>query len=383
MNKLIVLAFASLVVALTSCEKEIRNIADIKEIPPVDNSDNGPKPIVITPIDINQQGFEFMDKIQGHWVGQNMVINQEYPWFAFDFRANSPSQVLGMFEGGSMGNLFNSFFVTDYEDTRTIMVRNGGILNSIYRTSYFVLDSIASTGQGDYYRFVDAQGSTNSMWMELMFKGDSLSFNAYTSKLGVSFPPSRHMTFKGKKENLILAQTAAAAVNYPQNTPAWNFSNGFVKDDFYLNAGDTVAKSATFLTQGNFSIETLAALAKDPFTITDHPYLSRLGVTINRNSQIDNTVLFLNLSKDPLTDANGYFIFQNFGSVLLFPELVATASYQEFTYLHPGTYYVTVIADTNGDGLPSPGDITHAAQQITINPEQQQYITIDNINVQN
>lgn len=379
MNKLTVIIFASLAVMLTSCEKEIRNIANITE----QTSDSTLTPIDIKPVDINTKGFELLEHMQGHWIGYNMVINNEYSWFAFDFRANSPSQIHGIYEGGTIGNLLTSFFVTDFKDTRTIMARNGGLLNGIYRSSYFVLDSVSSTADGDFYRLVDAEGSTNVMWMELMFKGDSLNFNAYTGQLGLSFPPTRHMTFKGKKENLFLAQAAATAVNFPQNIPTWDFSNEFTKSDFYLNQGDTAAKSASFLSQGNYDVETLAFMSRDPFIITDHEYLAYLDVTVVRNALINNQKLFVNLSIDPLTDTNGYLIEQNFNSILLFPELSETSNLLKFTYLHPGDYYITVIADANGDGYPSAGDVTHVSQLITISPEQQHNITIDNINIQN
>ena len=78
----------------------------------------------------------------GHWVGKMKLMGKPIDWFAFDYRPISPSHIHGIFEGGSMGNLFTSFFVADYKGTKTIMARNGGILSGFYRTSYFVLDKI-------------------------------------------------------------------------------------------------------------------------------------------------------------------------------------------------------------------------------------------------
>ena len=54
-------------------------------------------------------GFEFLEKMQGHWVGSMLIIADELDWFAFDFRATAPSQIQGIFEEGTIGNLFNSF----------------------------------------------------------------------------------------------------------------------------------------------------------------------------------------------------------------------------------------------------------------------------------
>ena len=48
----------------------------------------------------------------------------------------------GIFEGGTIGNLFTSFFVADFKGRRMLMARNDDILNGIYRTSYFVLDQV-------------------------------------------------------------------------------------------------------------------------------------------------------------------------------------------------------------------------------------------------
>lgn len=372
--------FITLIAVLASCDDDVRNIANITTPPPP----TGPVDIEIKPTDINEKGFEFLEKMQGHWVGQNRVIADDFDWFAFDYRANAPSQIHGIMEGGTMGNLFTSFFVTDFKDTRTLMARNGGVLNGIYRTTYFVLDSV-SYDDGDFYRFVDAEGSTNTMWMELRFVADSLYFNAYTSRLGIIFPPTRHMTFKAKKEHLELAQAAAQAVGFPQNTPAWDFSDGFIKE--HLNAAEG-AKSATFLAHdqtGTKDVFTLAGESGDPWTIDQHQHLAVLQIDIERTPEMQDKTMWINLSKDPLTDEYGYFgeTFDPFNTVLLFPELTNNESQFLVTYLHPGDYYVNLTVDMNGDGFVGPGDVTHAQKSITIEVEGQQQITIDNINVQN
>ena len=362
-----------------SCEKDVRNIVEVT--PPEEPS---PTPEEVKPVNVNEQGFEFLEKMQGHWIGANRIIADDWDWFAFDYRAIAPSQIHGIFEGGTMGNLFTDFFVADFKGTRTIMGRNGGVLNGIYRTSYFVMDSVRHDTDGDFYRLVDAEGGTNTMWMELRFTGDSLYFNAYTSRLGLIFPPSRHMTFRAKKEHPELAATAAAAVGFPQNVPAWDFSQGFNQDYLYAEPG---AASATFLAYDETNtkdIFTLAAESGDPYTISDHPYLGYLQIDVVRNPDIEGRTLMINLSRDVLTDSNGYFhSVEAFNTILLFPSLVGTEDQFLVTYLHPGTYYVNITADMNDDLFPSQGDITHPPQVITIEPEGQHQITIDNITVQN
>lgn len=349
-----------------------------------DTTDPTPTKRPVTPTNINVDGFDFLSKMQGHWVGKNRVIADDFDWFAFDYRAISPSHIHGLFEGGSSGNLLTSFFVTDFKNTRTIMARNGGLLNGIYRSSYFVMDSVRTNTDGSkYYRLVDAEGGEDVMYMELCFKADSLFFNSYTSRLGLMNLPTRHMTFKAKKENADLSQMAAAAVNFPQNVVAHDFSGGFNKDNFYLNQGETVPKSASFLNQGTSDVFTLAAGSGDPYTISDYPHVGYLTVDITRNSAIDSVPTFLYLSKTALTDSQGFMQTNAFNDLLLFPELIATQDAFTFTYLHPGDYYVTVIADKNGDGFPGSGDITHPSQTITITSGGQQQITINNITVQN
>ncbi|WP_299552365.1 hypothetical protein [Seonamhaeicola sp.] len=363
---------------------EIRNIAGTK---PADPSDPGTVTDV-NPIDINQKGFEFLEKMQGHWVGTNLVITTEYPWFGWDYRAISPSHIFGIHENGSAGNLLTSFFVSNYKGKRTIMARNGGVLNGIYRTSYFVMDKAENRADGNYYRLVDAIGGDDIMYMELRFPKatDSLYFNSYTSNLGDRIP-NRHMTFKGVKMHPELAQEAKVATGFPQNIVETDFAAGFDPDYLYVKDGITKANSATFLArQNNNDVFSLAEESGDPFTIIDQPRLGYLLVKINRGNNIPpNQSLLVYLSKDAITDDFGYLVDDSeaFNTFLQFPSLTTGENEFLFTYLHPGTYYVTVVADMNNDNAPTEGDITHRKQMVILPPEGQEEITIENINVQN
>lgn len=338
----------------------------------------------VVPINVNDQGIDLIEKMQGHWVGTNRVLSFNYEWFAYDYRAISPSHVHGIYEGGSMGNLLTSFFVADFKGTRTIMARNGGVLNGIYRSSYFVLDRVQSDNQGDYYRLVDAIGGAEIMWIDLLFNGDSLSFDAYTSNLGQRPTPTHHQAFRGKREHLALAQASASDVGFPQNTSSWDFSGGFNRDYLYIAAGDPEPRSATFLAQDQTNeVFPLALASGDPFRIDQHPHLAQLLVNIDSNDSIAGKGLFLFLSIDPLTNPTGSFLWTGFDSVLLFPELSQGESEFQITYLHPGDYYLTIVADANDDQTVSPGDITCISQSVSIAPESQNQITVSNINIQN
>jgi hypothetical protein len=380
------MTLAMLCVVVFSCSTDdIRNIAG----PTGGTNPNPPLSTEVNPFDINVDGFDFLEKMQGHWTGTNRVIADDYDWFGFDYRANSPSSVHGIFDGGSMGNLLTTFYVADFKGKRTLMARNGGVLSGIYRISYFVLDKVENDN-GKYFRFVDAKGGANTMFMELRFKNvggvDSLYYNAYTSRLGLQAPASRHMTFKGMKTDVELAQTAAQEVNFPQNTPAWDFSAGFVEENLYVNPGDTEAKSASFLAQSETNdVFNLSFESGDPWRIDQQPHLGILNVVIERNDAIQDKNLILYLSKEPLVDEFGYFVSDPnaFNSVLQFSDLTSGESEYLYTYQHPGDYNVCVVADMDGDGAISDGDVTHANQTITVDSEGQHEINITNINVEN
>ncbi len=371
------MAIVLMICFIQSCDIEIRNIAEDPNMPntPVTSGK-------VEPIDIHEKGFDLLDNMQGHWIGANRVIADDWDWFAFDYRPISASHIFGIFEGGSLGNLFTSFFVTDYKDTRTIMARNGGLLNGIYRTSYFVLDSVEYENNSSFYRLVDAEGGTNTMWMELRFVEDSLYFNAYTSGLGQRLP-TRHMTFRAKKEHLQLADAAANDVGFPTRDMAWDFSDGF--NQAHIQAADG-AKSATFLAQDiNKDVFQLAQESGDPWTIEEIPYLGYLHLDIKTHAEIDDANLLVYLSIDPLTDEFGYFTnLEAFNTILLFSDLIPEHDQFLISYLHPGSYYVNVTADLDGDGLPSTGDYTHAPIEITIEPGSfNNQLKIDDITVQN
>lgn len=328
-------------------------------------------PPTIVPVDINEKGFDLLEKMQGHWVGKMNLMGQNIPWFAFDYRAISESHVHGIFEGGTMGNLFTSFFVTEFNGRRTIMARNGGLLNGIYRTSYFVLDEVRYTSGESYFRLIDAYGGEGIMWMELTFKGDELFFNSYTSRFGTFPKPKKHMQFQGTKMHEELAQAAAQATGFPKNTIALDFSGGLPDPDW----GDIgPITSASYIWESTkLSLSELAKLAKDPYPIGTIPYLSQLSIELEKSSEIQEDKVLVYLSMEPLTDENGkmyaefgYIEEDRFNGVLMFPELINTQNEFTFTYLHPGEYYLTVVADKDASGYISKSDVSSVSKKIVI-----------------
>ena len=346
------------------------------------------KPPTIKPVDVNTKGFELLQNMQGHWVGSLYLMGTNYDWWAFDYRAIAPSHVHGIYEGGTIGNLFTSFFVTEFQGTRTIMARNGGILNGIYRTSYFVLDQVKTAGGKSAYRLVDAYGGKNIMWLELTFSGNQLELNAYTSRFGLSGHPKKHMSFKGERLHTELAAQAARKVGFPKNVVDFTLPRDFPKSDWGSEVPQT---SATYMWQeAGRSIEELGRLAKDPYRIEQMPHVASLTVTVERTAKTSGKKLLLYLSREALTDRRGKFR-TRFGylreellnGILSFPEIAPNRNTFKFTYLHPGDYYLTVVADMDGDGFPGPGDMSHPVRPIKVAPESHTMVAISNLDMRN
>ncbi|MEM6280376.1 MAG: hypothetical protein AAF733_12920, partial [Verrucomicrobiota bacterium] len=308
-------------------------------------------------------------------------------WMAFDYRAISPSHVHGIFEGGTIGNLMTSFFLADFKGTRTIMAKNGGILNGIYRFSYFVLEDVRKRGRKTTYRFVDAYGGSDIMFMELAFSGNSLEFVAYTSRLGLK-APSQHMRFNAKRKRPEIAAAAAEAVGFPQQVLDFKFPDPMPTPTW---AEEYPLTSATYISEEpGKSLQELSELSKDPRGMDKMPYLSQLNVSIQRNAETEGKKLHVYLSQKALTDEKGKFITRGryirmdlLDTLLLYPELGSKTSEFNFTYLHPGRYFLTVVADMDGDGYPSPGDITHPVREIVVEPESAMSLEVTDLNVKN
>lgn len=352
-----------------------KNLSNQKFIPPV-----------IKPVAVDKNVFRFFEQMQGQWVGKMTLMGRKIPWFAFDYRPIAPSHVHGIFEGGTMGNLFTAFFIANFKGTKTIMVRNGGVLNGFYRTSYFILDKVNITAQESYYRFVDAYGGKDIMWMELRFKGNRLKFNSYTSRLGVYPKPRAHMLFTARKTNLELAKKAAAKVGYPKNVAEKNFPKGLPLPNWGAKY-PTVTSASYLWRDASLSVEKMAKLSTDPYRIDQIPYLSTLALKFAPQDQAKKIHVYL--SKEPLTDINGklkmaygYIQRKVMDQVLLFPEIRNPKKFL-LTYLHPGEYYLTIVQDNNNDYIPSRGDMSSKSQKIIIKPKSRQSIIVNRCNVQN
>lgn len=138
------------------------------------------------------------------------------------------------------------------------------------------------------------------------------------------------------------------------------------------------------------SVEELARVSGDPYRIDQMPHVAKLRVSVERDKAIKTTPLEVYLSRTPLTDKNGKLLMQwgavredVFDGVLMFPELSAGEEEFTFTYLHPGSYFLTVVADVNGDGFASKGDLTHASIKLDVVPKKTTTVQVESIKVKN
>ncbi|RNC80697.1 MAG: hypothetical protein ED559_02505 [Phycisphaera sp.] len=345
-----------------------------------DRSDNSITAAV--PFDVSERGFEFLDRMQGQWIGSMNLMGQDMPWFAFDYRAIGPAHVHGIFEGGTMGNLMTSFFYARFRGVDTLIARNGGILNGIYRTSYFVLDRVEQNGTAATYRFVDAIGGESIMRMSLTFDGDSLDWVAYTSRMGERPEPTRHMKFEARRRSTTLAESAAELLGFPSKERVLDLPNGFEKPD-WGEFGPVTSASYMWQSQ-SLSYDEMGVLANDPVRIEHLPHLARLSLTFERPTAIRDESLLVYLSTQPLTKADGtlrsrwgYIDEKVFDSVVLFPEINRKQNEFTMTYVHPGNYSLTVIADVDADGIPGSKDVILLSRQIDITPGSHPKLTVD------
>ena len=332
---------------------------------------------------------ELLELLGGHWVGDLHLMGTDLDWFAFDYRPIGPAHVHGMFEGGTVGNLFTSFFLARHEGRSVLMARNGGLLNGIYRTSYFLMTeaSVAADGRRDY-RFVDALGGADIMWIDLSFQGDALEFRSYTSRFGLAGEPSLHMRFRGKRLQRELADQAAAEVGFPARVPQLDLPEGLPVPDW---GDEPWVTSASYMTQAEgLDLVALGRAAGDPLRVDQMPHLAELELTLERGPEVAGQPLQVYLSREALTDADGRlrslagYLRPDLGNgILLFPEVSAGADGMTFAYLHPGRYHLTVTADLDGDGYPSAGDVTSPSRVVEVRPGGRHAVHVDDVEVRN
>lgn len=335
-----------------------------------------PPKIDVVNVDEESGAFDFFKLMGGHWTGAMNIMGEKYSWFAWDYRPISEAHVHGIYEAGSMGNLFTGFFLADFNGKKTIMARNGGLLNGIYRTSYFVLDQYKKSGSKQYFRLVDAYGGKDIMWMELTFSGKdgkNLKFNSYTSRFGLNGYPRSHMKFDAERAHPKVSSDAARALNYPQKKVEFSFPNGLPEPKWPKSYGTITSASYMNQDTGKTLLE-MASIAGDPITIKDLDHLSKLKINFPESGKAKGKNLKIYLSLEPIVGDDGIYSDRNKEQVA---SMYTTVYFSDFppgtkdftyTYLHPGTYYVTVFADLDGNEYMTNGDFCAPSVKVQVKP---------------
>ncbi len=284
-------------------------------------------------------GFGILAKLPGIWNGSvySPTPLGSYPEWIVDFRPISASQVSAKNELDSINDIFMSFFIVKYDCSYKVAFRNGGGFAGQTRNSYMLIDSINEGPTESYYRFSDPIAGKNRVYTEVLFKPDSLIMHTYTNQYNTLSEPVTHMIWRAKIKDETSAQNAINHFNYPQKQLTRDFSttfNGAIEAVFY-------------------------SAAADPFPEQEQPYLgnSTININVTNPGTVDPTKkILISITTQPLFPGSVFSLNNmKFRSRYVFVDALANTSFN-FNYMHPGTYYVNAIYDSNGDFNFSTGD---------------------------
>lgn len=284
-------------------------------------------------------GYGILEQIPGIWNGPvtSSTPLGSYPEWIVDFRPISASNVSAKNELDDLNDIFMSFFIVKHDCEAKVAFRNGGGFDGNVRNSYMLIDSVYESASLNFYRFSDPVSDGNRVFSEVTFKQDSMKIHVYTNKFNQLNEPVSHMHWKASLRDETSATTAINQFNYPKKQLEKDFSSTF------NGLNEAVFYSA----------------AQDPFPEEDQPYLgqSTVNVNISNPATLDaSKKVLIIISTQPFF--NGFnFVLANlkYRSRYVFID-ANTSSTFKFNYMHPGTYYVNAIYDTNGDFNFSSGD---------------------------
>ncbi len=295
------------------------------------------------------KGYGMLSKLPGIWNGSvtSSTPLGNFPEWIVDFRPISPSQVSAKNELDSLNDIFMSFFICKHNNEYKMAFRNGGGFAGSTRNSYLIIDSLSETANQSFYRFVDPVAGADRVYTDVTFKQDSLILHVYTNYYNTLSTAVTHMLWKAKRKDLTSCQNAISQFNFPQKQLTKDFTttfNGLSEAIFYSTAAD-------------------------PYPEQDQPYLGKTQVTINVTNPVvvdPSKKIMIIMSTKPLF--NG-FIF-NTASLDTRSRYVFIGADDltgfNFNYMHPGTYYVNAVYDSNGDYHFSTGDYMNSSFDVPV-----------------
>ena len=287
----------------------------------------------------NVKGYNILAKIPGIWNGPitSPTPLGNFPEYIVDFRPISASQVAAKNELDSINDIFMSFFIVKHDCEYKIAFRNGGGFAGQTRNSYQLIDSLNEGPTESFYRFSDPKAGKNRVHTDVIFKQDSLIMHVYTNQYNTLSTAQTHMIWRAKLKDQTTAQNAISLFNFPKKVLTRDFSTVF--------DGSTEA------------IYYSASL--DPYPEQQQPYLgnSTININVTNPAVVDPAKkILISITAQPLFPGNIFSLTNmKFRTRYVFVDAKANTSFN-FNYMHPGTYYVNVIYDSNGDYNFSTGD---------------------------
>lgn len=295
-------------------------------------------------------GFGILSKLVGIWNGpvSSPTPLGSFPEWIVDFRPISSSQISAKNELDSLNDIFMSFFICRIENEQKIAFRNGGGFAGNVRNSYMIVDSVSELSSHSYYRFSDPVSGGIRVYTEITFKGDSIRMHTYTNKFNTLSRPETHMVWTADKRDSLSAIDASALFSFPQKQLTKDFTSTF----------DGLTDAVFY------------AASSDPYPEQEQPHLGVGKVNIEVSPPIVSNVadkILIMITTRPLFSGFNFIPSSlNTRSRYVIVNAENPTSFQ-FDYMHPGTYYVNAIYDSNGDFQFSSGDFMNSNFDVQLN----------------
>ncbi len=312
--------FCALLLSITACKDDKKKPTDEK--PTLENT----------------YGFGVLDRVKGIWSGPvtSTTALGGYPEWVVDFRPIADNQISAKNELDTLNDIHMSFFIVRYKDAYKVAFRNGGSFAGMKRVSYFIVDSVSENGTDAYYRFSEIIKGKNRAYTEVIFKQDSMVISSYTNKYNAQATSTPHMSWRAGLQDATSTQTAVSNFGFPKKTLAKDFSTSF----------DGQQEAVYY------------SLTGDPYPENQQPYLGQ--TTINYNFGAGYTPnparkVFLLITTKPLI--NGFALdLNNWKTRSRYVILSANDLSYTFNYMHPGSYFLYALYDSDGNNSISSGD---------------------------
>lgn len=336
---------AAIAVALPACKSCKDKKEEEEVIPPATTTG-------VNPGNTSVLGYGVLNRVKGIWNGPVTSTTPlgGYPEWIVDFRPVSENQISAKNELDTLNDIHMSFFIAKYNNQLRVAFRNGGAFNGMHRVSYFLADSVSETTSQAYYRFSEVVKGSSRAYTEVIRKSDSLIIKSYTNRYNTQPSSTPHMTWRAKLQDSTSAAGAVTHFGFPKETMTKDFSSAFVgqSEAIYYNA------------------------TSEPYPESAQPYLGQATVNYSYDAaHVPNASkkVFLVITTQPLLSGMTY----NAGNLKYRSRYVILAANDQsfvFNYMHPGTYYVYAVYDSDGNGTSNSGDWFSAVNTTLVLPAQ-------------